>query len=185
MHRMDDLLAAALAQITVQDEAGAAVSFKGLWAERPVVLACVRHLGCIFCRQQVAGLMTRLPEIERRGATLVVVAPAKPEHIGPFRQATGYAGALYVDRSGRAFRTAGLVRGWGSTYHLRAVLKGVVAFAKGFRQAGRQGDVVQQGGTFVLGPGDRVHYEWRDRFAGDNANLDAVVGAIPTTAAVK
>jgi len=65
------------------------------------------------------------------------------------------------------------------------VLKGVVAFAKGFRQAGRQGDVVQQGGAFVLGPGDRVHYEWRDRFAGDNANLDAVVGAIPTTAAVK
>ncbi len=114
-----------------------------------------------------------------------MVAPAKPEHIGPFRQATGYAGALYVDRSGRAFRTAGLVRGWGTTYHLRAVLKGVVAFAKGFRQAGRQGDVVQQGGAFVLGPGDRVHYEWRDRFAGDNANLDAVVGAIPTTAAVK
>src|SRR4029077_15751436 len=164
---------------------GAAVSFKGLWAERTVVLAFVRHLGCIFCRQQVAGLTKRLPEIERRGATLVVVAPAKPEHIGPFRQATGYAGALYVDRSGRAFRTAGLVRGSGTTHHLRAVLKGVVAFAKGFRQAGRPGAVVQQGGAFVLGPGDRVHYEWRDRFAGDNANLDAVVGAIPSTAAGK
>src|SRR6266446_1204344 len=66
---MDDLLAAALAQVTVQDETGAAVSFKGLWAERTVVLAFVRHLGCIFCRQQVAGLTTRLPEIERRGAS--------------------------------------------------------------------------------------------------------------------
>src|SRR5258708_25530588 len=138
MHRMDDVLGAAVAPVAVQAEAGAAVAFKGLWAGRPVVLAFVRHLGCIFCRQQVAGLTTRLPEIERRGAALVVVAPAKPEHIGPFRQATGYAGALYVDRSGRAFRTAGLVRGWNTTYHLRAVLKGVVAFAKGFRQAGRQ-----------------------------------------------
>src|SRR5258708_34848555 len=113
MHSMEDVLAAALAQVTVQDETGAAVSFKGLWAERPVVLACGRHLGCIFCRQQVAGLMTRLPEIERRGATLGVVAPAQPEHIGAFRQATRDAGALYVDRSGRAFRTARDVRGGG------------------------------------------------------------------------
>ena len=42
---MDDLLAAALAQVTVQDETGAAVPFKGLWAERTVVLAFVRHFG--------------------------------------------------------------------------------------------------------------------------------------------
>jgi len=41
------------------------------------------------------------------------------------------------------------------------------------------------GGTFVLGPGDRVRYEWRDRYAGDGADLDAVVAAIPTTAAVR
>jgi hypothetical protein len=45
MHRMDDLLAAALAQLTVLDESGAAVPLKGLWAERPVVLAFVRHFG--------------------------------------------------------------------------------------------------------------------------------------------
>jgi hypothetical protein len=45
MHRMDDLLAAALAQCTVQDETGAPVPLKGLWAERPVVLGFVRHFG--------------------------------------------------------------------------------------------------------------------------------------------
>ena len=182
---MDDLLAAALAQCSVLDEHRAVVPLKGLWAEHPVVLAFVRHLGCIFCRQQVAGLMKRLPAIESRGATLVVVGPSKPEHIAAFRQATGYAGLLYVDPSLRAFRTAGLVHGWASTYHPRTVWKAVRALAQGFRQSGRQGDVVQQGGTFVLGPGDRLRYEWRDDFAGDNANLDKVVEAIPTTAAVR
>jgi len=45
MRRMDDLLAAALAQLTVLDESGAVVPLKGLWAERPVVLAFVRHFG--------------------------------------------------------------------------------------------------------------------------------------------
>jgi peroxiredoxin len=136
---MDDLLAAALAQVTVQDETGAAVPFKGLWAERTVVLAFVRHLGCIFCRQQVAGLTKRLPEIERRGATLVVAPRARAHR--PFRQATGYAGALYVDRSGRV-PTAGLVRGWGSTYHVRAVLKGRGGAREGLpsgRAPGRRG----------------------------------------------
>src|ERR1700675_4099680 len=127
---MDDLLAAALAQLTVQDEAGAAVSFRGLWAERTVVLAFVRHLGCIFCRQQVAGLSKRLPEIERRGGTLVGVGPAKPEHNKGFRESTGYQGALFVDPALRAFRTAGLVHGWASTYHPLSVLKGIGAMAR-------------------------------------------------------
>ena len=110
----------------------------------------------------------------------MVVGPAKPEHIAAFRQVTGYAGSLYVDPSLRTFRTAGLVHGWASTYHPLAVLKGVKAFAQGFRQGARQGDVTQQGGTFVLGPGDRLRYEWRDGFAGDNPDLDAVVQSIPT-----
>ena len=42
---MDDLLAGALAQLTLLDEKGTVVPLKGLWAERPVVLALVRHFG--------------------------------------------------------------------------------------------------------------------------------------------
>jgi peroxiredoxin len=176
---VDDLLAAALGQMTVLDETGTATSLGRLWAKRPVVLAFVRHLGCIFCRQQVAGLTKRVPEIERRGGTLVVVAPSKAEHVAGFRESTGYKGALFVDPTLRAFRTAGLVRGRGSTYHPLAMLRGIGALVRGFRQVGRQGDIVQQGGTFVLGPGDRVHYEWRDRYAGHHPDLDEVVGALP------
>lgn len=42
---MDDLLAGALARLTVLDESGTVVPLKGLWAEHPVVLAFVRHFG--------------------------------------------------------------------------------------------------------------------------------------------
>ena len=183
MQAMDDLLAAALGQVSVLDERSAAVRLGDFWAKRPVVLALVRHLGCLFCRQQVAGLMRRLPEIERRSASPVVVGPSRPEHIAGFRAATGYAGPLFVDPSLRAFRAAGLEHSRGSTYHPLAVLKAMRALAQGHRQTGRQGDIIQQGGTFVLGPGDRVHFEWRDRYAGDHADLDAAVGAIPALAA--
>jgi hypothetical protein len=109
-----------------------------------------------------------------------VVAPSKTEHIAGFRESTGYRGALFVDPTLRAFRTAGLVHGRASTYHPLAMLKGVRAMVQGFRQVGRHGDVVQQGGAFVLGPGDRVRYEWRDRYAGDHPDLDDVMGALPS-----
>jgi peroxiredoxin len=177
---VDDLLAAALAQMTVLDEAGTATPLGPVWIKRPVVLAFVRHLGCIFCRQQVARLSKRLPEIEGRGGALVVVAPSKTEHIAGFRESTGYKGALFVDPTLRAFKTAGLVRGRASTYHPLAMLRGIAAVAQGFRQVGRHGDIVQQGGTFVLGAGDRVRYEWRDRYAGHHPDLDAVVNALPS-----
>ena len=109
----------------------------------------------------------------------MVVGPAAPQHIATFRETTGYAGLLFVDQGLRSFRTAGLVRGRARTYHPLAALRALWALARGFRQGARQGDVLQQGGTFVLGPGARVRYEWRDRYAGDHPDLDAVVDALP------
>lgn len=109
----------------------------------------------------------------------MVVGPARPEQIAGFRQATGYSGPLFTDPSLRAFRTAGLARGWGRTFHPRTFFKGLRAMAQGFRQGVRRGDPVQQGGTFVLGPGERIRYEWRDRFAGDHPDLGDVLKALP------
>ena len=107
-----------------------------------------------------------------------MVGAARPEHLLYFRKVTGYAGPLYADPSLATFRTAALASGWGRTLHPLSVLKGVRAFADGFRQGARRGNPVQQGGVFVLGPGDRVRYEWRDRFAGDNAPVAAVLAAL-------
>jgi hypothetical protein len=107
-----------------------------------------------------------------------VVGPGKPEHLSGFRDVTGYAGLLYADPSLATFGAAGLAYGWGRTFHPRSMLKGLRAFAAGFRQGARRGNPVQQGGLFVLGPGDRVVYEWRDRFAGDHAPMADVLAAL-------
>jgi len=126
----------------------------------------------------VAGLAATEPSIGARGAALIVVGPGKPEHLAGFREVTGYAGPLYADPSLATFNAAGLAYGWGRTFHPLSVLRGVRAFAAGFRQGARRGNPVQQGGLFVLGPGDRVRYEWRDRFAGDHAPMSDVVAAL-------
>jgi peroxiredoxin len=126
----------------------------------------------------VAGLKGALPEIRGRGGEVVVVGSGQPEHIAEFREATGYDGPLVADPSLRAFEAAGLAYGWTRTFHPLAVLKGMRAFAQGFRQGARRGSPIQQGGTFVLGPGERVRFEWRDRFAGDHPEMRAVLAAL-------
>src|SRR5262245_21044876 len=124
--------------------------------------------------------MAARPRFAVLGADLVVVGPARPEHLPGFRAVTGYVGALLVAPSLAAFGAAGLAHGWGRTFHPLSVIKGARAFAGGFRQGMRQGSPVQQGGTFVLGPGAVVRWEWRDRFAGDHPELADVLAALET-----
>ena len=116
---------------------------------------------------------------EGRGADrLVVVGCGQPEHIAGFRAVTGYEGRLYTDPSLRGFTAAGLARGFSKTFHPLTIVKGVAALMSGFRQGARRGNPVQQGGTFVLGPGARVGFEWRDRFAGDHPVMSDVAAAL-------
>ena len=129
----------------------------------------------------MAGLRRALPEIRSRGAGLAVIGNARPEAIPEFRAVTGYDGPLLVDPSLRAYEAAELAYGVGKTFHPRAILRGMAAFRQGFRQGARRGKPYQQGGTFVLGPADRVRFEWRDRFAGDHPAMAGVLAALGTS----
>lgn len=126
----------------------------------------------------MAGLGRARPRIEGLGAGLVVVGSAPPEAIRGFREATGYAGTLLVDPSLQSFRTAGLFHSTARTYHPLTFPLGFIAFIQGFRQGRRSGEVYQQGGTFVLGAGEKVRFEWRDRFPGNHPSMDEVMAAL-------
>lgn len=127
----------------------------------------------------MAGLRAALPEIQRRGAALVIIGSAQPDAIKEFRDATGYDGPLLVDSSLKTFGAAGLAHGAIKTFHPRAILPVIRALRRGIGQGRPRGNLFQQGGTFVLGPGDRVRFEWRDRFSGDHAPLKDVLTTLP------
>lgn len=126
----------------------------------------------------MAGLKTALPLIASLGGGLVVVGSAPPEAIPGFRVATRYAGPLLVDPSLLTFKAAGLGYGKARTFDPRAVPRLLVALLSGFRQGRASGRILQQGGTFVLGPGAKVRFEWRDRFPGDHPSMEAVLAAL-------
>ena len=98
--------------------------------------------------------------------------------IAGFRAATAYRGPLFVDPSLAAYRAAGLASGIGTVLSPRAIGKNLAAIVRGTRPGMPSGNSLQQGGTFVLGPGDTERFAWRDRFSGDHAPLDQVLGHV-------
>lgn len=87
-----------------------------------------------------------------------------------------------VDPSLRTYDAAGLARGLRTILDPRGVARVLAATVRGFLPGAVRGSAVQQGGTFVVGPGDRVHFAWRDRFSGDHAAMGDVLAAIPAAA---
>lgn len=78
----------------------------------------------------------------------------------------------------RAYRAAGMRRGVGATFNLRAVTNAVRAMKAGEHQGRTQGDPWQLGGAFVVLPGGRVVYEQRSDAAGDHADPEAMLAAL-------
>jgi hypothetical protein len=60
----------------------------------------------------------------------------------------------------------------------RAVVNTLGALVRGTRPGRPSGSSLQQGGTFVLGPGDSELFAWRDRFSGDAAPLAAILKSL-------
>lgn len=161
----------ALHGIEVLDVGGSPVRLESLWADRPVALVFVRHFGCLFCQQQVDALQKARERLERDGARVVVIGQGSPEDAREFRDANGVTLPLYVDPSRASYCAVGLKRGFWSTLGPGAVARAVSALTSGYRQRRSSGDVLQQGGVVVMGPGGREFYRYASREAGDHPSI--------------
>ncbi|MCL4234928.1 MAG: hypothetical protein KJ042_10450 [Deltaproteobacteria bacterium] len=119
-----------------------------------------------------------LDEIEKRGATLVVVGSGKPHHAKWFAEDLNYNGPILADPDLVAYRAAKLRRGYFSLLSPATLAAAMRAFRGGFRQTRTRGDPWQNGGVFVLAPGDRVLFEQRSAAAGDHARVSEILAAL-------
>ena len=131
----------------------------------------------MLCRQQVAELAGREPEFTARNADLIVIGNGVPQHIEPFREATGYRGRLFTDPTLAVYKILDLKSGIGGMFGLKTVQQGFKAFRKGVSQEGIQGSALQLGGALVAGPGDTIHHFYRSREAGDHPPVDQLLAA--------
>jgi hypothetical protein len=123
-------------------------------------------------------LRDTLPEIRRRGAELVIIGNGRPEHAIDFRDSEHVESPLYVDPELQAYAAAGLKRGLRSSLAPSVIFRGIRAFIEGERQGAIMGDPWQQGGVFIIRPGNRVEFAYISEEAGDHPSSEAIISAL-------
>ena len=133
----------------------------------------------MFARQQVAALMGIKARLDAAGAGLVMIGSGNPEQAKEFIASFSVEGEMYVDPGLKTYKAFKLVRGLWRTLGPASIGRGLTAMKKGFRQGSNAGDLWQQGGIFVIGPGNQMLFAHRNQAAGDHADLNAVLKVLP------
>ncbi|MGQ0824991.1 MAG: AhpC/TSA family protein [Actinomycetota bacterium] len=137
----------------------------------------------MHCREHAAQLRERHDEIRELGAEIVTIGTGNPQYAEAFVRDEQIPYLVLVDDDEAAARVAGVrsssfiglfnPRTWKTT---RETMR------RGHRihRAGKR--VTQLGATFVVGPGDVVHYSHVDADSTDHAPLDDVIEALRAAA---
>ena len=132
----------------------------------------------MFCREQVAQLRDITDAVRNKGAELSVVGNGKPAQAAAFAEERNLPFALYTDPGLRSYGAADLRRNVISTFRPKTLGNAFRAMGSGHRQGSVQGDPWQQGGAFVIAPGNEVLFSQRSREAGDHADPNQLVAAL-------
>ena len=117
------------------------------------------------------------PELDEMGVSLVAIGSGTPDQARYFMEKSNYQGEMYVNPSLSVYKAFGLKRGFWKTLGPASIGRGIKTMSRGFRQGSSAGDLWQQGGMFVLGPGGQLLFQHRDPSAGKQADLKAVLTA--------
>ncbi|XP_070592384.1 peroxiredoxin-like 2C isoform X3 [Erythrolamprus reginae] len=143
------------------------------------------HFLCYVCKEYVEDL-GKIPKkvLQDANVRLVVIGQSAHYHIQPFCNLTGYPHEIYVDPRREIYKILGMKRGESSSSavhspHVKSsLLSGSVQSmwrAMTSPAFDFQGDPAQQGGTFILGPGDEIHFVHLDQNRLDHIPINNVL----------
>ena len=177
MDRISDDLASA----TVLSADGTVVPFCSLYTARRTVVVFVRHFGCIFCRERIAGLTDAIGNLRQIGVDAVVIGNGTPLMAADFAETLDLELPLFTDPSRRTYALAGMKRNFG--LNLNSVGHALRSMRGGHRQGAVAGDPWQQGGLIVVDPDGTVIEHHQDRDAGTYIDLNALTERLTQRAA--
>ncbi|HEX2729991.1 MAG TPA: peroxiredoxin-like family protein [Polyangiaceae bacterium] len=167
-----------LANIELLSPLGRPTFFGDLWRERPLVVAFVRHFGCLFCFEQVAEMTAAAADIKRWGARFCVIGNGTPLHARVFMDEARLETDVFTDPARLLYKGIGMRHGVFTTVNPTSSRNARRAYARGFRQRGVRGDPWQQGGALVVGRDGTVAFLQRFLVAGEPTDLPDLKRAI-------
>ncbi len=169
---------------TVADINGAPVALASLWANGPVLLAFLRHFGCIFCRERLCQLEKAQAEFTAAGLPIVALALGEPRHAKRYGPLLAPSITCLAAPSDAAYTAYGIAHGAAGPGSITKVIgAGLRAALAGNMQGRATGDQFFLGATFVVEPGGWVRWAHFDTFAGDHGDLSAALTAWQPAAA--
>uniref|UniRef100_A0A8C5SQ23 Peroxiredoxin like 2C n=1 Tax=Laticauda laticaudata TaxID=8630 RepID=A0A8C5SQ23_LATLA len=173
------------AQRLVEDAVGKRIPFGTLYKDQKTIVIFLRHFLCYVCKEYVEDL-GKIPKkfLQDANVRLVVIGQSAHHHIRPFCNLTGYPHEIYVDPQREIYEILGMKRGESSSSavhsphvksswlsgSIKSMWRAMISPAFDF-----QGDPAQQGGTFILGPGDEIHFVHLDQNRLDHIPINTVL----------
>ena len=145
---------AAAPDVLLQTVDGDSVQLAQFWQHAPIVLFFVRHVGCVFCREQVRTLAQRYADMRARGAEVIAIIPADPINAGRFARSMRLPYPVLCDTSRRAFAAFGLYdTTMGNLAQPEVLMRTARQFARGNIPAVNpfSSSLTQLGGIFIIG----------------------------------
>lgn len=119
--------------------------------------------------------------MKAKGAEVVAIGTGDVRYAKAFVDDESVPFPVLVDDKGEAARAASVKKASALSLVAPRNFKGRQrASGEGHRQRALGERPMQLGATFVVGPGDAVHYEHLDSAFEDHAPLDDVIAAVPT-----
>ena len=146
-------------------------SLASLSEEKPILLVCLRHFGCIFCSEAIADLVQQRPQIEAAGLKIVLVHMVDHATAESHLRQWGAVEWEHVsDPSTSLYHALGLGSAhWAAVMGPRTWWRGFLAFLQGYRPGKFVGHPLQMPGVFVLHQG-KVVRGFRHGYAGERPN---------------
>jgi len=155
-------------------------SLAELSQKHPLLLVCLRHSGCTFCREALADLSAGRAGIEKNGTKLVLVHMGTVESFAAFTAKYALSDVSAIsDPERRIYRGLGLRRGKLSQLFGWSVWwRGQKSFFEGHRLGALEGDGTQMPGVFLIQRG-RVVRRFIHADAADRPDY-AALAQLPT-----
>ena len=133
----------------------------------------------MHCRYHAAQLREQENEINEKGARIVAIGTGDRRYAQAFIDDEEIGFLVLVDDDGTAAEAAELRKGGWMQLAGPATMPGALrAAAAGHRQHRTGKRPRQLGATFVLGPGDVVHYEHIDADVSDHAPVEEILASL-------
>jgi len=173
--------------LKVFDSKGSEVTFGSLFADTRTVIVFIRHFLCGMCHNYVMQLGEIPREVlQEANTSLVIIGCGDWQMLETYKKNTGFEGRIYADPTRTLYHHFGMIENiaaGGKDEPKASYIGGsfstiATSIMRALRDPihwGKQGNISQNGGEFIFGPGDTCSLAHRMRNSTDHLDVEKLV----------